>query len=185
MVWCVQNQSHRRCCTATAFRRAGGDLQAKRVAGGTRLGHAYLPLESEESRKRCAPAQTVFGRSKANRKRPQAADQAASHQIRHAGKAGRNGAKKAAKQKGTDGTGTTKDANHTKTNCRKKHSRKGAKARRTQIIDRCASFAAWRLCVSSTTHITREPATGFYIVSATGSQNSRRSCGPLIASEAT
>src|SRR5262245_25970193 len=84
MVWCVQNQSHRRCCTATAFRRAGGDLQAKRVAGGTRLGHAYLPLESEESRKRCAPAQTVFGRSKADRKRPPPADQAASRQIRDA-----------------------------------------------------------------------------------------------------
>src|SRR5205823_12337906 len=69
--------AQRRCCTGTACGLGEWLLQAKRVAGGTRLGHAYLPLESEDSRKRCAPAPTVFGRSKANRKRLTSADQAA------------------------------------------------------------------------------------------------------------
>jgi len=71
MVWCVQDQPHRRCCTAsitiTFVVIRERVLQAKRVARSTRPGHAYLlPSGTEEPRKRFAPASTVFGRSTAN-----------------------------------------------------------------------------------------------------------------------
>src|SRR5436190_955825 len=66
MVWCVQDQPHRRCCTATVVHKlseASGYCQQngspEAPASGTPTGCVWF----RDSRVRVAPDSTVFGRS--------------------------------------------------------------------------------------------------------------------------